>query len=158
MLDVKGVEPGFAYLQKLRSSVARVSPSWSTAYGFFTKKQAALAYSYFTSPVYHELNENDAGFSAAVFSEGLPVEVEYAGSPASCQSCEDAKTFLAFLLEPAVQKKIMNVNAMFPVVDELKEGTVFAHLPKFEVHEFQNLKTLQAGRQDLFQRWQSLGL
>ena len=158
VLDSQGIENGFAFLANLKPSLRAVSPSWSSAYGLFTKRQAKLAYSYLTSPVYHWVEEKNLNYRPVVFSEGMPVQVEYAGVPQSCINCESAHQFIQFLLRPDVQKIIMTKNYMLPVVSEVVHGTEFEKLPSFKEYEWKNLPYLIEHRDELLNRWRGLNL
>jgi thiamine transport system substrate-binding protein len=161
VLQIYGEDGGFKFLESLKPNLHSVSPSWSTAYGAFTKKQAKLALSYMTSPIYHLTEEKDDSYRAASFSDGNPVQVEYAGIPSRCARCSDAETFIRFLLKPEIQALIMKKNFMIPVVGSATEGTPFK-----ELRELQSLKRLELTRapeflkrrDDLFEKWRKLGL
>ncbi len=161
VLDIKGVEKGFAYLKALKPNIKTVSPSWSGAYGIFQKRQAALVFSYLTSPVYHWLNDKDPeaqSYSATVFQEGQPIQTEYAVIPQDCQACDAAQKFIAFLLSPAVQTKLMLSNYMFPVAPGLTANTPLAQLPIFEKRNFKNYSELLKNKKKLLEKWQELEL
>ncbi len=158
VLAEKGEEAGFAYLAKLKDSIHTVASSWSSAYGIFQKKQASLALSYLTSPVYHWTVDKDESYQAAAFENGNPVQVEYAGVPEKCQRCIDAEKFLAFLRTPDIQKQIMMKNIMFSVLPEVIEGTPFARLPKVKELELHEALKLNSRRQELLDRWVKLAL
>jgi thiamine transport system substrate-binding protein len=118
--------PGF--LKKLRPNIHSVSPSWSTAYGLFKKKQAKIVLSYLTSPLYHLLAEKDSSFAAAVFRDGHAIQTEFAAIPEGCTSCERAEEFLDFLLQPESQAKLMELNYMLPATSPATGE--FAKLPE----------------------------
>ncbi len=158
VLDSQGIDNGFAYLSNLKSSIRAISPSWSSAYGLFTKKQAKLAFSYITSPVYHWVEEKNSNYEPAIFTEGMPVQVEYAGVPQICENCESAHQFIQFLLRPDIQKIIMNKNYMLPVVADIVKGSAFEKLPDFKEYEWKNLPYLIEHRDELLNRWRGLNL
>jgi thiamine transport system substrate-binding protein len=158
VLDSMGVEPGFSYLKNLKVNLAAVSPSWSTAYGLFTKKQAKLACSYQTSPVYHWTQEQDRNYQAAVFSDGQPEQIEYIGVPESCKNCEDGERFAKFLKRPEIQKIIMEKNYMMPVTTSVAEGSLFSELPKTVPYHWKDLQELLKNRDALLKRWRQLDL
>lgn len=158
VLDEMGVEAGFAFLEKLKPNLHSVSGSWSMAYGIFTKKEAKLAFSYSTSPVYHWMRENDMSYKPAIFATGHPAQVEYAGVPESCVNCEGGRRFAAFLLRPDVQKILMEKNFMMPIRKEVAAETLFAKLPQLTVREMRSLPALVRDREALLERWHQLGL
>lgn len=122
-----------AVVKGLPPAVKIISPSWSSAYGFFKSGKAKLTWSYVTSIAYHLSKENAQNYRACEFSSGHPVQIEFAGVPADCTNCDRAHDFLKFLLSKTAQKIIMNKNFMFPVVTEVKAGTVFDTLPKLKI-------------------------
>lgn len=158
VLDEMGEQQGFDYLQQLKKSVHSVSPSWSTAYGVFKQKQAKLVFSYLTSPIYHVIEEKNESYAAAIFTDGHPLQVEFAGIPANCARCTDAETFIQFLRQPATQALIMKKNFMLPVVKEAVAGTPFANLPTVTVRELKSAPDLLLRRDELFEKWRRLGL
>lgn len=158
VLNVKGEEAGFEYLKKLKRQLHSVSQSWSTSYGLFKQGQAKLTFSYVTSPVYHQIEEKDRSFRAALFREGQPYQVEYAAIPESCRNCPMAEAFVRFLLTPEAQALVMKKNYMLPVI----EGVVSDSSP----FQTENLKLVEvtlrpewfARRRELLERWKELGL
>ena len=158
VLDSQGVDNGLAYLANLKTSLRAVSPSWSSAYGLFTKKQSKLAFSYFTSPVYHWVEEGNRTYQPAVFDEGQPVQEEYAGVPDGCVNCESAHRFVQFLLRPDIQKLIMSKNYMMPVVAGVEKGSEFEKLPTYKEYQWKNLPYLLDHRDELLNRWRELNL
>lgn len=128
VLRSKGEEEGFKYLQKLMGQVHSFSPSWSTAYGLFTNKQAKLAFSYVSSPLYHEIEEKRKDYIALPFAEPLPLQFEFVGIPEFCRHCDLAEQFINLMLSPEGQKMIMEKNYMFPVMKGVADNTPFASL------------------------------
>lgn len=126
-------EAGVEYLKAIQPSVFNVSPSWSGAYGLFKKKQARLVFSYLTSPVYHWVQEHDESYQPAIFKEPHPFQVEYFGILKTCRQCELAEKFSKFLLTESAQRKLMDMNFMFPVANVSIEGTPFARLPQISL-------------------------
>ena len=158
VLQIYGEEQGFKFLTSLKPNLHSVSPSWSTAYGAFTKKQAKLVLSYMTSPIYHLTEEKDPSFRAAAFSNGHPIQVEYAGIPTGCARCSDAETFVHFLLKTEIQAVIMKKNFMMPVVEAATAGTPFESLPPFTPLELTRAPEFMKRREFLFEKWRKLGL
>jgi thiamine transport system substrate-binding protein len=158
VLDAYGEDEGFKFLAALKPNIQSVSPSWSTAYGAFSKKQSKLVLSYQTSPIYHLLEEKDANYEAAAFTEGQPVQVEYAGIPNACFRCGDAEVFIHFLLKEETQKLIMRKNFMLPVASGAMDGTPFASVPEAKTTELKSAPALMKRRNELFEKWRKLGL
>jgi thiamine transport system substrate-binding protein len=138
VIRTKGEDEGFKYIQKTMEQVHSYAPTWSAAYGLFTKKQAKTALSYVTSPLYHQIEEKNNDFIALEFTEGHPLQYEFMGIPEFCKNCELAEKFVNLILSDAGQKLIMQKNYMFPIIKNVKEGTPFADVPHFKtLNDFQ---------------------
>lgn len=148
----KGEEQGFEFMQKMMNQVHSYSPTWSTAYGLFTNKQASLVYSYVTSPLYHLLEDKDKNYVALPFAEPSPVQFEFVGIPEFCRHCDLAEQFVNLMLSPEGQKIIMEKNYMFPVMKGVMEGTPFeAALNVNTMDSVEMLSTSEVDR--LLKRW-----
>lgn len=152
VVRTKGETEGFKYIAKMMEQAHSFSPTWSTAYGLFTNKQAKMAYSYVTSPLYHELEEKKKDYFAIPFNEPLPIQFEFVGIPEFCHHCDLAEQFVNLMLSPQGQKIIMEKNYMLPVMKGVKENTPFANLPSVKTMErFEVLSTTEVDR--LLKRW-----
>lgn len=152
VIQSKGEEEGFKFLQKLMGQVHSFSPTWSTAYGLFTNKQAKMAYSYVTSPLYHEIEEKKKEYIALPFAEALPVQFEFVGIPEFCRHCDLAEKFVNLMLSQEGQKSIMEKNYMFPAMKGVRENTPFAAVPEFKaMQNFEIPSTTDVDR--LLKRW-----
>ncbi len=158
VLDDMGETQGFEFLKQLKKNIHSVSPSWSTAYGVFKKGQAKLAFSYLTSPVYHVTEEKDDSYAAAVFSDGHPVQTEYAGVPGDCARCADADKFIEFLKSEEIQSLIMKRNFMLPIDKDAIAETAFANLPEIKIRDLKSAPNFLKHQDELFSKWQKLGL
>lgn len=121
------------FLQSLKANINSISPSWAFSYGLFQKKQTQFVFSYLTSLAFHWGVDHDRQFRVVSFPEGHPVQIEYAGVPATCGECDLAEKFVTTMLRPDVQKLIMERNFMFPVIRGLEQGSVFSELPELKV-------------------------
>lgn len=135
--DVQG-EHTVEFLTKLKPNVQSVSPTWAFSYGLFKKKQARFVFTYVTSLAFHWGIEKDRNYQIVFFAEGHPVQVEYAAVPKSCRECDLAKHFVKNLLDPAVQRLIMEKNFMFPVLKGIEAGTIYQQLPQVKVRSVPN--------------------
>lgn len=129
--DSFGKDEGERYLAQMMNQAHSFSPSWSTAYGLFSKRQVSYVLSYLTSPLYHQLVENNFSIEAFRFSEKHPIQFEFAGIPLDCKECTLAEEFINLMLSDEGQKIIMNKNFMFPVVKSAMIGTPFQQLSQF---------------------------
>ena len=125
VLKMKGQDEGAKFLHALMKAGFSFSGSWSQSYGFFLKSQADLVFSYVTSPVYHEVVENDLNYQFISFEEPLPMQFEYFAVPEFCKQCELAEKFISLMMSVEGQKEIMNKNVMFPVVASAMKGTAY---------------------------------
>jgi thiamine transport system substrate-binding protein len=100
----------------LKDNIVTVTPGWTEAYNLFLEGEADLVLSYTTSPAYHLIAEEDAGFEALPFAEGHYLQVEVAGKVASTDQPDLAERFLAFMLTDGFQAAIPTGNWMYPAV------------------------------------------
>jgi thiamine transport system substrate-binding protein len=155
ILKTKGEEEGFRYLAQMMKQAHSFSPSWATSYGLFKSGQADLVFSYTTSPLYNQIEEKNSNFRGLEMVEPNPVQVEFAGIPTSCRSCDLAEKFLNLMLSPEGQKVIMEKNYMLPVVKKAAEGTVFEKLPvPFRLMDIQFPTVTEIDR--ILKRWSDL--
>ncbi|AWX13321.1 thiamine ABC transporter substrate binding subunit [Mergibacter septicus] len=103
--------------KKLTKHTVTVTKGWSEAYGAFLKGEADLVLSYNTSPLYHQLNENEYKYVATKFNQGGILQIEVAAKLKHSPHQKLADEFLAFLVSPEAQKIIALNNVMLPVVD-----------------------------------------
>ncbi|MBC7421594.1 MAG: thiamine ABC transporter substrate-binding protein [Bdellovibrio sp.] len=125
IFETKPTEQAIVFLKALMKQAHSFSSSWSGAYGLFKNRQADLVFSYVTSPIYHVVEEKDSTFVSLEMKEALPLQVEFAGIPATCKNCQGAEQFLRFMLTREAQKIIMAKNYMLPVVERVKDATEF---------------------------------
>ncbi len=118
------------YWTRLAPSVLTMTPGWDTGYGLFTKGEAPLVISYSTSPAYHKAYENTERYKALAFSDGHPMQVEFAGILASSKQKKDAEKFLDFLLSPEVQAILPETQWMYPANTMIKLPDSFSVIPQ----------------------------
>ena len=106
-----------AMWQALSDNIVTVTPGWSEAYDLFLQGEADMVLSYTTSPAYHLIAEEDAGFDTAAFSEGHYMQVEVAGLLAASDQPALARDFLEFMLSPGFQDVIPTTNWMYPAAE-----------------------------------------
>ncbi len=105
-----------AVWEALADNIVTVTPGWTEAYNLFLVGEADLVLSYTTSPAYHLIAEEDAGFAALPFEEGHYLQVEVAAKLAGTDAPELADAFLAFMLTEGFQDVIPTTNWMYPAV------------------------------------------
>ena len=155
LIQTKGEEKAFQFLKAFNQQLHSYAPSWSTAYGLFQKAQVKATYSYVTSPLYHVVEDKSTDVIALDLSEGHPAQYEFAGVPSTCANCELAEKFMNLILSPAGQKIIMEKNYMFPAIHGVKEGTIFASVPKYKMTNMDVIPTV-ADRERILKKWAAL--
>ena len=152
LMDPRSSSPGFQFLiwiihefgeKTLHQFIQKaylITPSWTTAYGLFTKGQTHAAFSYLTSLAYHWIEENNTEFQIMNFNLGHPYQIEFAGAVANSPRLETAMQFLKFLHQKEVQRLIMKKNYMFPIIQSVEEGTAFEKLPKLPLAKNHSLQ------------------
>ena len=156
ILNDMGEKKGFEYLKQLKQSIKIMSPSWSSSYSVFKMEESAMVFSYFTSPFYHLVEENDANFKAIELENPHPIQVEYMGIPEFCNQCEVAEKFANFIVKPEIQKILMEKNYMFPVAGKALEGSSIV-LPKNVKYykPIENISLIQRKR-ELINKWKKV--
>ena len=103
-----------AIWEGLSDNIVTVTKGWSEAYGMFQEGEADMVLSYTTSPAYHLIVEQDAGYGAAAFDEGHYLQIEVVGKIAGTDQSELAEQFMAFVVSDAFQSIIPTTNWMYP--------------------------------------------
>ena len=107
-----------------------LAPGWDVAYGLFLKNEAPLVWSYTTSEAYHR-EEGKSQYSAVLFEEGHPVQVEGAAILVGHPEQEPAgRAFLEFLFSRDTQSWIARKQWMFPARRTADAPQSFAKLPQ----------------------------
>lgn len=102
------------FMEKIKSSVLTMAPSWSVGYGMFTQGEAPLVISYTTSAAYHIENNEGNQYKALRFSDGHVRQIEGACILQNCKNLEGAKLFIDFLITEEAQNVIPLTQWMFP--------------------------------------------
>lgn len=158
ILSVMGEEQGYAYLAQLKPSIRVISPSWSAGYSLFQNDQVPYIFSYFTSPLYHHIQEKNFSYQPIFFDEPHIYSIEYGGVPETCRECPLAKKFLLFLLRAENQKLIMTKNFMLPVVKGIKDKTEFDLPQSMKLVDPKSFNDLMSRKEDLLKKWRDLRL
>ena len=155
LIQAKGEESAFRFVEKLNSQVKIYGSNWSMSYGLFQKEQVLTTVSWVTSTAYHKVEEKNSDIVAAEFSEGHPVQIEYMGIPDNCHNCDLAHKFVELVLSREGQKIIMEKNYMYPVIKNVKEGTAFGEIPSYKLIDMQTIPT-QSDRERILKKWSQL--
>src|SRR5690606_28149989 len=89
-----------------------------------------------------------------VFTEGHPLQIEFAGVPNNCWNCGLAKQFVRFLLQPEAQKILMAKNFMHPAVAGIEAGTIYSELPKVQHLPAETLNEFVQNQKEILEHWQ----
>lgn len=154
LISVKGEERAFEFLKKFSNSVHSYSASWSSSEGIFRKQDLKGMFSYYTSPIYYLNVEKTQDYAAVDFEEGVPLQFEFVGVPATCTQCELAQQFVRFVYSSEAQKKIMEQNSMLPVIPGVIQGTNFEKIVMPRLAPMKSFS--QAERERIVQKWSSL--
>jgi len=155
LIQVKGEEKAFKFLEDFNRQLHSYAPSWSSAYGLFKKDQVKMTFSYVTSPVYHLVEDKSTDVVAVDLEEGHPAQFEFAGIPATCRNCELAGKFVELLLSKQGQKMVMEKNYMFPALRGVREGTLFAIVPKYKMTEMEVIPPI-SDQEKILKKWSAL--
>jgi thiamine transport system substrate-binding protein len=155
LIEVKGEERAFQYLQKLAPQVKTWAANWSLAYGLFQKDQVKLTFSYVTSPIASQKEDPQSDITAIPFSEGHPVQYEFLGIPSTCQNCDLAEKFVSLVLSREGQRVIMDKNYMYPSLKSVSKGTLFESMPSFKLIDMTVIPN-QAERERILKKWSQL--
>jgi thiamine transport system substrate-binding protein len=158
VLAVKGEDAGFEFLKNLKPSIRIISPSWSTAYSLFRNNQAPMVFSFFTSTIYHYVNENDSRYQPVYFDDPHIYSVEYAGVPEACTNCERAEEFVQFMTTAPMQKLIMEKNYMLPVVQSVRKDTPFDFPKPVKLITKESYEKILEKKDEYLERWKKLNL
>ncbi len=130
VIQSKGEEAGFQFLEKLLPQANLGIPSWSAAIGLFNKNPGQIVFTYVTSPLYYQLEEKRSDRVAFGMEEALPLQVEFLAIPDFCRRCELSEKFVNLILSPEGQKVLMQKNYMMPVLKGIKDETPFSDVLK----------------------------
>ena len=136
VFESKGIPEGRQFLKNLNHQIHSYSSGWSAAYGLFKNKHVDTVFSYVTSPVYHLIEEKDSTYLSLEFKEPHPLQIEFVGVPETCKNCDSAIRFAQFLQSEEAQKIIMNKNYMLPILNRVKESTVFDSVKVYKTKPF----------------------
>jgi len=155
LVQVKGEEQAFQFLQKLNKQVKSWGASWSMTYGLFQKGQVKLTYSYATSPIASLKEDSNSQVVIFPFREGHSIQYEFMGIPSSCQNCELSEKFVNLVLSKEGQKIIMDKNYMFPVIEGIKEGTLFESALNLKTIDMTVIPSVSE-RERLLKKWSAM--
>jgi thiamine transport system substrate-binding protein len=155
LIQVKGEERAFQYLQKFNPQVKAWGANWSLAYGLFQKNQVKLTFSYVTSPIANLKENPQSDVVALPFTDGHPVQYEFLGIPSTCQNCDLAEKFVSLILSRDGQRVIMDKNYMFPALKSVTKGTLFESIPDFKLIDMTVIPN-QAERERILKKWSQL--
>jgi thiamine transport system substrate-binding protein len=110
-----------------------LAPGWETSYKMFLAGESDMVWSYLSSLAYHASKGEGDLYSAAEFEEGLPVQVEglsvvnRPGNPLQSNPC--IRKWIDFILDPAIQARLVEKQWMMPVIRGTALPPAFRGLP-----------------------------
>ena len=107
--------------KNLFNKIVTVTKGWSEAYGLFLQGEADMVLSYNTSPAYHLLQEKNTDYRAAIFEDGLFLQIELGAIAKTSKQPELAKDFLRFIISPTAQRMVATGNWMFPILGKSQQ-------------------------------------
>lgn len=128
VIQSKGEEAGFKFIEELFKQNPTVTPSWSAAINLFNKSSDSVVFTYVTSPLYYQIEEKKNDFLVYDFQEALPLQVEFVGIPDFCRRCELSEKFVNLMLSKEGQRVLMEKNYMLPVIKGVRGSTLFANV------------------------------
>ncbi|MDE0119548.1 MAG: thiamine ABC transporter substrate-binding protein [Bdellovibrionales bacterium] len=123
------------FLKKIKDRLYGLPPSWSTSYALFQRGHVSLSFSYLSSLLYHQ-EQNQQDFHFVLFKEGHPFQVELMAVSGFCTQCELARSFVRFLLTPKIQVLLKQKNYMLPVIHLNQNGPVKDMLSKVKLIQY----------------------
>ena len=114
--------------EKALKNALTVASSWSEAYGLFLNGEAPIVLSYTTSPWYDIASGEEPYAEALDFKEGHIKCEEYMAVLKSSENSENAQKFIDFMLSSYAQKKLSDINVMYPVVRNDELQSIFTHI------------------------------
>lgn len=120
------------FWRNIKPKLAAVTGGWSEAYSLFTNGEVDMVLSYTTSPIYHQIVEQDDRYTALIFNHPHYEQIEYAVALTQANEPALAEAFLHYLSAPAVQKEIALSNWMYPVIDGVDLPAAFRDAPRPE--------------------------
>ena len=135
------------FLKKLGPQLYGLPPSWSTSYSLFQRGHTKLAFSFFSSLLYHQRQKQE-DFYALQFEEGHPYQIEFLSIPKRALKKDLAKDFIYFLMSKKAQTILKESNFMFPLTSNTE-------LPfALSLISYEKLNDFQANKKRLLSLWQ----
>lgn len=155
-LQQYGEAEGFEVTKQLLGNIKKLSPSWSSSYGYFQQKKASLVFSYLTSLIYHWKVDKDFNYQAVEFNHPHPVQIEYFAIPEKCVQCSLAQKFAQYLMTPEAQKILAQKNYMFPAIKAVELDEDYENLPQLKTYNLKDYEFFQNDFSKLIKTWESL--
>lgn len=137
----------------LKDNIVTVTKGWSEAYGLFLEGEADMVLSYTTSPLYHQLMENNNHYQALLFDEGHYIQLEVAAITKQSDSIALANQFLTFMLSDEFQKRIPKSNWMFPVTAVTDIPAPFLQAKQPKTLPLFDKKTIKDNKDNWINQW-----
>ncbi len=143
------------FLKMFKNQLYGLSPSWSTSYALFQRGHVDLSFSYLSSLLYHQ-EQDQKDFYFVPFEEGHPFQVELAAVSNFCTQCDLAQSFIHFLLTPDVQDLLKRRNYMFPVAISPDTRFAMESVPKVDLIQYDQLDSFLDRKEEWLDKWDQL--
>ena len=143
------------FLKMFKNQLYGLSPSWSTSYALFQRGHVDLSFSYLSSLLYHQ-EQNQKDFYFVPFEEGHPYQVELAAVSDFCTQCDLAHSFIYFLLKPDTQSLLKKRNYMFPAVISPDTRFEMKSFPKVDLIQYDQLDSFLDRKEEWLDKWDKL--
>jgi len=140
--------------KKIAKNTETVTPGWWEAYSLFLNGGSDYVLSYTTSPVYHQILEDNHQYKAAPFDQGHVTQIEVAGVSTFSKKKALAREFLAFLISKPAQEILPVTNWMLPVIDGVELPKAFSQVIKTETITLDS-KSVDQDKDKWIKEWRS---
>ena len=144
-----------SFLKAFKNQLYGLSPSWSTSYALFQRGHVDLSFSYLSSLLYHQ-EQNQKDFYLVPFEEGHPFQVEMVAVSGFCTQCELGRSFINFLLTPETQALLKKKNYMFPVVNLPDTRFAMESFPQLDLIQYDQLDSFLDRKEEWLSKWDKL--
>ena len=143
------------FLKEFKNRLYGLPPSWSTSYALFQRGHVDLGFSYLSSLLYHQ-EQNQQDFHFILFKEGHPFQVELTAVSGFCTQCELARSFVRFLLTPEIQNLLKKRNYMFPVIRLEQDNSLMQSFSQMNLIQYEILDMFLDHKEEWLNKWDIL--
>lgn len=154
LLWIKAIygEDAFDVWRQIAKKTVTIPSSWSDAYQLFLHGEADFVLSYNTSPIVHQLYEQNNNYRAVQFEEGSYPQIELAAIAKNAPNIDCAKQFISYLITDEAQYEIATKNIMLPVIN-IDLPSAFKIIKPQSNNFLDNPTTSSKSRSNLVKEW-----